>query len=54
MQGSFFDPEKMTPEDVQAKFSEICDFDRKCDYPSRPDETFSRIMEYRDSIKPKL
>lgn len=44
----------MNIEDVQKKFGEFTDFERKCDYPSRPDETFSRIMEYRDSIKPKL
>jgi len=48
----------MTAEDVAKKFSEIGDFGRKSDYPNRADETFSRIMEYRDSIKnqpkPKL
>lgn len=32
-QGSFFDPEKMSPEDVAKKIDEISDFSRKCDYP---------------------
>jgi hypothetical protein len=41
----------MTPEDVEDKFKEITDFERRCDYPSRSDETFSRIMEYRETIK---
>ena len=44
----------MSAEDVAKKFSDITNFEKKCDYPSRPDETFSRIMEYRDQIKPKL
>lgn len=44
----------MTAEDVVAKWKEITDFDRNSDYPVRADETFSKIMEYRDSIKPKL
>ena len=44
----------MTPEDVVAKWKEITDFDRNSDYPVRADETFSKIMEYRDTIKPKL
>ncbi len=34
----------MTAEDVVKKWKEITDFDRKCDYPTRADETFSRIM----------
>ena len=38
----------MTPEDVVKSWKDITSFDRKCDYPNRPDETFSRIMEYRD------
>lgn len=44
----------MSAEDVRDKFEEISSFNRKCDYPNRADETFSRIMEYRESIKPKL
>jgi hypothetical protein len=44
----------MSPEDVAKKWGEINSFDRKNDYPTRPDETFSKIMEYRDSIKAKL
>lgn len=44
----------MTPEEVAKKFPQICDFNRKNDYPTRPDETFTRIMEYRDSIAAKL
>lgn len=44
----------MQIEDVKAKFGDITNFDKKCDYPNRADETFSRIMEYRDSIKAKL
>lgn len=44
----------MTPEEVAKKWSEINDFSRNNDYPTRPDETFSKIMEYRESIKPKL
>lgn len=54
MKGAFFDPEKMSAEDVQKQFKEISDFDRKCDYPKEGNDTFTRIMEYRDSIKPKL
>jgi hypothetical protein len=44
----------MTPEGVAAKWKEITDFDRKSDYPTRADETFSKIMEYRDTINAKL
>lgn len=44
----------MTAEDVVASWKEITDFNRKCDYPVRADETFQKIMEYRDSVKPKL
>lgn len=44
----------MTAEDVVAKWKDITDFDRKSDYPVRGDDTFSKIMQYRDSIKPKL
>lgn len=53
-EGSFFDPKTMSPEEVAKKWSEINDFSRNNDYPTRPDETFSKIMEYRESIKPKL
>lgn len=44
----------MTAEDVAKRFKDICDFDRKSDYPTRADETFSKIMEYRESVKAKL
>jgi hypothetical protein len=53
-QGSYFDPKTMSPEDVAKKWTEINDFNRNNEYPSRTDETFSKIMEYRESIKPKL
>ena len=41
----------MQIEDVKTKFEDITNFDKKFDYCNRADETFSRIMEYRDSIK---
>jgi len=44
----------MSPEDVAAKIGEISDFDRKSDYPKKGDDTFSRILNYRNSLKPKL
>ena len=44
----------MSPEDVKGKWDEITNFERNNDYPQRPDETFSKIMEYRDGIKGKL
>ena len=44
----------MSPEDVVKQWKEITGYDRNNDYPARPDETFSRIMEYRDSLKPSL
>ncbi len=53
-QGAFFDPEKMSPEDVKNKWDDITNFERNNDYPQRPDDTFSKIMEYRDTIKAKL
>ncbi len=44
----------MTAEKVAEKFDEILDFSKDNEYPLRPDETFSKIMDYRDSIAPKL
>jgi hypothetical protein len=44
----------MSPECVAKKWSEINDFSRNNDYPTRPDETFSKIMEYRENLKAKL
>lgn len=44
----------MSPEDVAKKWKEINDFSRNNDYPTKTDETFSKIMEYRESIKAKL
>lgn len=53
-EGSFFDPEKMSPEDVASKMKEISDFNRTNDYPTRGDDTFGRILNYRNNLKPKL
>lgn len=44
----------MSPEDVAKKWEEINNFNRKNDYPTGADETFSKIMEYRDGLKAKL
>lgn len=44
----------MSPEDVAAKIGEISDFNKTCDYPTRGDDTFGRILNYRNSLKPKL
>ena len=44
----------MSPEDVAKKIEEIGNFERKNDYPTKGDDTFARIIEYRESIKPKL
>lgn len=44
----------MSPEDVAAKIKEISDFNRKNDYPASGDDTFARILNYRNSITPKL
>ena len=38
----------MTPEDVKSKFEEITDFDKTCDYPASGNDTFARIMEFRE------
>ena len=48
IQGAFFNPKSMTPEDVASRWKEITDFDRKCDYPSTLNSTFERIMELRE------
>jgi len=53
-EGAFFDPNNMTPETVKGKWEHVTSFERNNDYPNRPDETFSKIMEYRDTINPKL
>ena len=44
----------MSPEDVAKKIEEIGDFTRNNDYPNKGDDTFARILEYRESVKPKL
>ena len=44
----------MTPETVKEKWENVSSFERNNDYPDRPDDTFSKIMEYRDTINPKL
>jgi hypothetical protein len=45
----------MSPEDVASKIREISDFSRKNDYPTKGDDTFARILNYRNSLpKPKL
>ena len=44
----------MSPEDVAKKIGEIGDFSRNNDYPTKGDDTFGRILEYRQNIKPKL
>lgn len=41
----------MTPEDVVSKWEEITNFDRKCDYPTSGNDTFGRIMEFREKAK---
>lgn len=46
-EGAFFDPNNMTPESVKEKWEHVTSFERNNDYPNRPDETFSKIMEYR-------
>lgn len=50
-EGSFFDPNNMTPEEVAKKFAEISSFDRKNDYPTSGNDTFGRIMEHREKAK---
>lgn len=41
----------MTPEDVASKFKEITDFSRNSDYPTSGNDTFGRIMEFREKAK---
>lgn len=51
-EGAFFDPNAMTPETVAKEWKNIISFDRKSDYPLSGNDTFGRIMEFRE--KPKL
>jgi hypothetical protein len=44
----------MTPEQVKDKMKEISDFSRKSDNPSSAEDTFGRILSYRNSLKAKL
>jgi hypothetical protein len=41
----------MTTEDVSKKFDDICNFDKECDYPASGNDTFARIMEFREKAK---
>lgn len=47
-EGAFFDPKTMCPEDVAKRWDEITNFDRNCDYPASGNDTFGRIMEFRE------
>ena len=38
----------MSPEDVSKKWDDITNFDKQCDYPASGNDTFSRIMEFRE------
>ena len=38
----------MTPEDVVKRWEDIINFDKNCDYPTSGNDTFSRIMEFRE------
>jgi 3-hydroxyacyl-CoA dehydrogenase/3a,7a,12a-trihydroxy-5b-cholest-24-enoyl-CoA hydratase len=59
-EGHFFDlPFK--PEEVKAKWEEVCSFDRNNDYPTSSQDTFTRLQANLDRIeenaekaKPKL
>ena len=41
----------MTPEDVSKNINDITNFDRNNDYPESGNDTFGRIMEYREKAK---
>ena len=41
----------MTPEDVSKSIGDITSFDRKNDYPESGNDTFGRIMEFREKAK---
>ena len=41
----------MSPEEVQKRFGEITDFDKNNDYPASGNDTFARIMEFREKAK---
>ena len=38
----------MSPEDVVKKWDDITNFDKNCDYPTSGNDTFARIMEFRE------
>ena len=41
----------MTPEAVAKEWNNVTSFDRKNDYPLNPNDTFGRIMEFREKSK---
>jgi len=47
-EGAFFNPSNMTPEDVVKRWDNITNFDKNCDYPTSGNDTFARIMEFRE------
>lgn len=46
-EGAFFDPSTMTPETVAKEWNNITSFERNNDYPTSGNDTFGRIMEFR-------
>jgi len=48
-QGAFFDL-PFTAEEVRDKWNEICDFERKNDYPKGSDDTFPKFSENLERI----
>ena len=50
-EGAFYNPQTLSPEDVTKEWKNICSFDRKNDYPSSGNDTFARIVEYREKAK---
>ena len=38
----------MTPEEVAKKWGDITNFEKECDYPTSGNDTFARIMEFRE------
>lgn len=41
----------MSPEDVAKRFNEITDFSKNNDYPLSGNDTFARIVEFREKAK---
>lgn len=41
----------MSAEDVAKRFDEITSFDKNNDYPTSGNDTFARIMEFREKAK---